>query len=195
MNVRKKLALGITEKPGAFHTSFHPEGWRYVGFHMFFCGDRPAWCECRWRRVSLWICPHPALSGLSGHVVLVIMCDWYWLVMCAGKMTCSSVCVSVSVSACVDFCSIMYSLMFIVFGDNLSWNAFELVSPVFFPSHELAGWKARKNLSTATFDRLCGLNSAPGQCGPLIQEPWKMMFLFNWMTGWWFEIFVILTPT
>ena len=29
------------------------------------------------------------------------------------------VCVSVSVS-CVDFCSIMYSLMFIVFGNDLS---------------------------------------------------------------------------
>ena len=48
--------------------------------------------------------------------VVVIMCDWYWLVMCAGKMTCSSVCVLVYQYHVLIFSSIMYSLMFIVFG-------------------------------------------------------------------------------
>lgn len=187
MNVRKKLTLGITEKPGAFHTSFHPEGWRYVGFHMFFGGIPPPDVNAGEDEFCREFARTLLCQDWVDMFVLVIMCDWYWLVMCAGKMTCSSVCVCVSVSvSCVDFCSIMYSLMFIVFGNNLSWNAFELVSPVFFPSHELAGWKARKNLSTATFDRLCGLNSAPGQCGPLIQEPLEDDVPFQ---------FVIFTPT
>ena len=124
---RKKLTLGITEKPGAFHTSFHPEGWRYVGFHMFFGGIPPPDVnagEDEFRRefARTLLC-----QDWVDMFVLVIMCDWYWLVMCAGKMTCSSsnlcVCVSVSVS-CVDFCSIMYSLMFIVFGNNLKLKRF-----------------------------------------------------------------------
>ena len=139
MNVRKKLGAFLSQKKTSTlkrncplessknlvlsysHTSFLPEGWRYVGFHMFFWDppQNPTWCECWWRRVSLWICPHPALSGLSGHVCC---CDYArWRV---------SLCVLVY--HVLIFVQLRILLMFILFGNDFSWKAFELVSPVFF---------------------------------------------------------------